>query len=158
MVVLRRLVLLFQEELLELVRIETNVPAVEATSDAFLDPLLTGVRWVAVIATLVALVTWLTGPYKWATSLRSWTTGTVRDVTTLVSAKAQDEATASWAAEHLDALRIAGLAVGVALLWWIDLTWAKFLAVVLVVGAFELAVAGLAKRAEPSDEVPAASP
>ena len=158
MVVLRRLVLLFQEELLELVRIETNVPAVEATSDAFLDPLLTGVRWVAVIAALVALVAWLTGPYKWSTSVRSWTAGTARDVSALVSAKAQDEATASWAAEHLDILRIAGLAVGVALLWWIDLTWARFLAVVVIVGAFELGVAALAARAEPSDEVPAASP
>ncbi len=158
MVLLRRLVLLFEEELLELVRIETNRPAVAATSDAFLDPLLDGALWVGLLALLVVFVAWVTGPYRWATSFRSWTTGTVRDVTTLVSAKAQDEGTASWAAEHLDALRIGGLAVGVALLWWIDLSWGRFLAVVLIVGAFELAIAALARRAEPSDELPAASP
>jgi hypothetical protein len=157
MVLLRRLVLLFQEDLLNLVRVESNRPAVEVTSDAFLDPLLTGVRWLAVLAAVVALLALLTGPYAWARSLRTWTATTVRRLVGVVSEKAQDEATASWAAERLDALRIAGAAVGVALLWWMDLTWGRFLLVVGLVVAFELGVAALAARAEPKDdEEPAA--
>jgi hypothetical protein len=148
MVVLRRLVLLFQEDLLDLVRVEANRPAVEVTTDAFLDPLLTGVRWLAVIATLVALVAAVTGPYGWAVGLRRWVARNVRGVATLVSDTAKDEETATWARDHVDALRIGGAVVGVALLWWIDLTWARFLVVIAVIGAYELAVAGLAKRAE----------
>ena len=157
MVLLRRLVLLFQEDLLKLVRVESNRPAVEVTSDAFLDPLLTGVRWIAVLATIVALIALITGPYAWARSSRTWVATTVRRLVGLVSEKAQDEATASWAAERLDVLRIAGAAVGVALLWWMDLTWARFLVVVGLVVAFELGVAALAARAEPAaEEEPAA--
>ena len=38
MVLLRRLVFLFQKDLLDYVRIERNVPTVQATSEAFLDP------------------------------------------------------------------------------------------------------------------------
>ena len=148
MVVLRRLVLLFQEDLLDLVRVEANRPAVEVTTDAFLDPLLTGVRWLAVIGTAVALVAAVTGPYGWAVRLRTWVATNARGVATLVSDTAKDEETATWARDHVDALRIGGAVVGVALLWWIDLTWARFLVLVAVIGAYELAVAALAKRAE----------
>ncbi len=83
---------------------------------------------------------------------------TVRRLSTAVSEKAQDEETASWAAEHLDVLRIAGAAVGVALLWWMDLTWGRFLLVVGLVVAFELAVAALAARAVPQDDEVQPSP
>ena len=147
MAALRRLVLLFEEDLLDLVRIETNRPAVAVTFDAFLDPLLTGARWVAVIALLVALVALLTGPYPWATSFCGWIARTVRRGAAVVSAKAQDEDTAAWAAANLDALRLAGVAVGVALLWFIDLTWGRFLAVLIVIGLYELGIAVLAQRA-----------
>jgi hypothetical protein len=153
MVLLRRLVLLFQEDLLDLVRVESNRPAVEVTSDAFLDPLLTGVRWVAVIALVVAVLALLSGPYAWARSSRAWVATNVRGLATAVSTKAKDEDTASWAAEHLDALRIVGAAVGVALLWWMDLTWGRFFLVVILVGAFELGVAALAARATPDEDV-----
>jgi hypothetical protein len=148
MVLLRRVVLIAQEDLLELVRIETNRPAVEVTTDAFLDPLLAGARWIAVVALAVAVLAALTGPYRWATSLRSWVAGTSRRLATTVADTAKDEATAAWAEQHLDALRIAGGLVGLALLWWVDLTWARFFVVVILVGAYEAAVALLAARAE----------
>ena len=156
MVVLRRLVLLFQEDLLDLVRVQANRPAVEVTTDAFLDPLLTGVRWLAVIGTAVALIAAVTGPYPWAVRMRAWVGNNARGVATLVSDTAKDEDTATWARDHVDALRIGGAVVGVALLWWIDLTWARFLLLAAVIGAYELAVAALAKRAEDA-QVPASS-
>ncbi len=148
MIILRRFVLLFEQELLDLVRVETNRPAVEVTADVFLQPLLTGALWVGIFALAVAVVAALSGPYRWAVTLRTRVADGARGLANLVSDKAQDDATADWALEHVDALRIAGAVVGVALLWWIDLTWARFLVVVLVVGAYELAVGALVARAE----------
>jgi hypothetical protein len=155
--VLRRLVLLFQEDLLDLVRIEANRPAVEVTTDAFLDPLLAGARWLAAIGLLVALIAAITGPYRWAVRTRQWVATTVRGVATLASDTAKDEATATWTRDHVDALRIVGAVVGVALLWWIDLTWARFIIVGVLIGAYELGVGLLADRAEePQAPLPSA--
>ena len=70
MVLLRRLVFLFQKDLLDYVRVERNIPAVEATSEAFLDPLPTGALWVGIGALVIAAIATLTGPYPWAVRLR----------------------------------------------------------------------------------------
>jgi hypothetical protein len=155
MVLLRRLIARFQEDLLELVRINTNRPAVEVTTDAFLEPLRTGALWLAWIALIVLVVAAVTGPYPWAVRLRSWVGATSSRVTTTVSDRAHDEATAAWAQRNLDALRIAGGVVGIVLLWWLDLSWFGFLLVIGLVGAYEVALAALAARAteEPAGPV-----
>ncbi len=78
MVLLRRLVFLFQKDLLDYVRIESNVPAVQATSEAFLDPLTTGALWVGIGALVIAAVALVTGPYAWAVRLRQGVVGAGR--------------------------------------------------------------------------------
>lgn len=147
MVLLRRVVLIFEDELLKLVRIETNRPAVEVTADTFLDPLFDGAGWIGALALAVAVIALVTGPYPWAVRVRSWVTGTVKRGASLASEKAQDEETARWAQANLDALRIAGAAVGVLLLWWVDLSWVRFFIILIVIGLYELGVAALAARA-----------
>jgi hypothetical protein len=150
MVLLRRLVARFQEDLLELVRIASNRPAVEVTTDAFLEPLREGALWVAVLALVILVVGLVTGPYPWAVSLRRWVATTARALATLVSDRAQDEATAVWAHEHLDALRVAGAVIGVVLLWLLDVSWLGVLLIVALVAAYELGLGTLAARAEES--------
>jgi hypothetical protein len=154
MILLRRLVFLFQKDLLDYVRIERNVPAVEATSNTFLDPLTTGALWLGIGALVVAAIAALTGPYGWAVRLRTGTARLARSVGSAVSGKAEDPATADWVAAHLDALRIGGAVVGVLLIWWLDISWLGFFLLVALVGAYELALARLAQRAIPVEPEP----
>jgi hypothetical protein len=147
MILLRRLVFLFQKDLLDYVRIERNVPAVEATSNTFLDPLTTGALWLGIGALVIAAVATLTGPYGWAVRLRTGTVTLGRSVVSAVSGKAEDPATRAWVAANLDALRIAGAVVGVLLIWWLDISWLGFFLLVALVGVYELVLARIAERA-----------
>ncbi len=161
MVLLRRLVFLFQKDLLDYVRIERNVPAVQATSEAFLDPLTNAALWVGIGALVIAAIATLTGPYPWAVRLRRGVVDTGRTVGTAVVNGSQDPATIEWVGANIDRLRIGGAVVGLVLLWWLDLSWLGLLLLALLVGAYELVVHRLAEQAaepEPDPEVVAEAP
>ena len=156
MVLLRRLVFLFQKDLLDYVRIERNVPAVEATSQAFLDPLTNAALWVGIGALVIAAIATLTGPYPWAVRLRRGVVDTGRTVGTAVVNGSQDPATIEWVGANIDRLRIGGAVVGLVLLWWLDLSWLGLLLLALLVGAYELVVHRLAEQAGEPDPDPEA--
>ena len=147
MVLIRRLVFVFQEELLGYVRIESNVPAVKATSETFLDPLTTGALWVGIGALVIAAIALLTGPYPWAVRLRRGLVGAGRTVVN----GSQDPATVEWVRANVDRLRIGGAVVGLVLLWWLDLSWLGLLVLALLVGAYELLVHRLAEQSAPAE-------
>ncbi len=151
MVLVRRLVFLFQEELLGYVEVEANVPAVQVTSETFIDPLTTGALWVGVAALVIAAVALLTGPYSWAVRLRRGVVGGTKVVRTAVVNGSQDPATIQWVTANVDRLRIGGAVVGLVLLWWLDLSWLGLLLLALLVGGYELLVQRLAEQAEPAD-------
>jgi hypothetical protein len=154
-------VFIFQDDLIALVRIQRNVPAVEATSDAFLGPLLDAALWIGLLALAIAVVAAVSGPYAWAVRGRERTVSAARGLTAAVSERSQDEATVAWVAAHLDLLRLAGVVVGLVLLWWIELSWFGFFLLVGLVAAYELALQRLAERgappAEEGEDTPAAS-
>jgi hypothetical protein len=152
MVLVRRLVFLFQKDLLDYVRIERNVPAVEATSDAFLDPLLNGALWIGIGALVIATIAALTGPYPWAIRLRSGAAALVRTVVSAAGDRTQDQATIDWVGANIERLRIGGLVVGLVLLWWLDLSWFGFFLLAAVIGGYELLVHRLAEQATPAPE------
>lgn len=152
MVLLRRLVFLFQKDLLDYVRIERNVPAVQATSEAFLDPLTTAALWVGIGALVIAAVALVTGPYGWAVRLRRDAVEAGRTVGTAVVNGSQDPATIEWVGANVDRLRIGGAVVGLVLLWWLDLSWFGLLLLALLVGAYELVVHRLAEQAVGDDD------
>lgn len=152
MVVLRRLVFLFQKDLLDLVKVEENVPAVEATSNTFLDPLTTGALYLGIGALVIAAIAALTGPYPWAVRLRSGVTSLARTVVSTASDRAQDQATIDWVGANVDKLRLGGAAVGLVLLWWLDLSWLGFFLLAALVGGYELLVNRLAQQAVLEDE------
>jgi len=155
MVLIRRLTFLFQKDLLGLVRIERNVPAVEATSDAFLSPLLNGALWIGIGALAIAAVAALTGPYPWAVRLREGTVGAARTVGAAVANRRQDQETIDWVGTNVDRLRIGGAVVGLVLFWWLDLSWLGFFLLAALVGGYELLVHRMAEQAMPVDDEPA---
>jgi hypothetical protein len=157
MALLRRVILIFEDQLLELVRVETNKPAVEHIADTFLGPLFDGAGILLGVALVAAAVAMVTGPYPWAVRLRRFVSGGVEKGVGLARAKAEDEETAAWASTNLDALRIGGAGVGVLLLWWVDLSWALFFTILALVAVFEIGVSVLAARA-PEPAPPSASP
>jgi hypothetical protein len=148
MVLLRRLVLLFQDDLLDLVQKPENLGAVDVTASAFLDPLLDGALWVGVAALVIAAVAAVTGPYGWAVSLRRAVVDFSGAAVTAVSNRSQDEDTLVWIAANRDALQIGGAVVGVLLLWWLDVSWIGFFVLAGLVGLFELGVTRFGDRGE----------
>lgn len=152
MVLIRRFAFLFQADLLELVRIERNVPAVDAASSAFLDPLTGGALVVGWIALGVAALAAVTGPYPWAQRLRAGVVSGSQLVVRTAGDRAQDQATLDWVAERRDALRIGGALVGLVLLFWLDVSWFGFLLLAGLVGAYELLVTRLAEQGTPADD------
>jgi len=154
MVALRRLVFLFQKDLLDLVKVEENVPAVEATSNTFLDPLTTGALYLGIGALVIAAIAAVTGPYPWAVRLRSGVTSLARTVVSTASDRAQDQATIDWVGANVDKLRLGGAAVGLVLLWWLDLSWLGFFLLAALVGGYELLVSRLAEQAVVVEDEP----
>jgi hypothetical protein len=152
MVLIRRFAFLFQADLLELVRIERNVPAVDAASQAFIDPLTTGALVVGWIALGIAAVAAVTGPYPWARRLRAGVVSGAQLVMSTAGDRAQDQATLDWVAERRDALRIGGALVGLVLLFWLDVSWFGFLLLAGLVGAYELLVTRLAEQGTGPDD------
>jgi hypothetical protein len=148
MVVLRRVVLVFQDELLDLVQRQENVGAVDAISSTFLDPLLDGARWIGVIALVIGAVAAVSGPYPWAVSLRDWVARFARGAAAAVSDRSEDADTLVWVAGHREALQLGGIVVGVLLLWVLEVSWLGFLVLAALVGAYEFAVSRLADRGD----------
>lgn len=147
MVLIRRLSLRLQGDVLNLVRIPENVPAVEITTDRVVDPLRMGAEIALWVALAIIVVAVLTGPYPWVVKLRSRVAGLARSGVTTARERGQDQATVEWLDDHREVLQWAGAGVGLLALWFIDLSWLTFFLLVVVIGAYELAVVRLADRA-----------
>ena len=133
-------------QLLNLVRIPENVPAVQVTTDRVIDPLRAGTEIMLWLALLIIVISLVTGPYPWAVSLRA----RVASLFSMAAGSAKDPATAEWVLDHRDALQWVGAGVAVLALWFFSLSWLTFFALLIVVGLYELAVVRLAERAAPA--------
>ena len=137
LVLVRRLSLRTQADLLELFKVQTNRAAAEVTSDRVLSGLLDITRWLLIICVVVAAVALLTGPYRWAVALRRGVVSLGRG-TVGAAGRVRDEATLEWVVTHRQALQVAGLAVGFLMLLLFDLSWLGLLVLLGLVGALEL--------------------
>lgn len=149
MVLIRRLSLRIQSDLLNLVKVPDNVPAVQIVTDRVIDPLRLGAEVVLWVAAAIIVVAVLSGPYPWAVSLRAKVAGLFRSLV----ASSRDEDTVVWIDDHRDALQWGGAIVGLLLLWFLDVSWLGFFLLVAVVALYELAVVRLADRAPVDEEV-----
>jgi hypothetical protein len=87
----------------------------------------------------------LTGPYRWAASLRhrvatiaGVVAGTVRAAATGTGTGADDDRRVAWLTAHRDALQVAGIVAAIALLLVFDLSWLGIIVLIVVIGAYEL--------------------
>lgn len=151
MVLIRRVSLRLQGDLLNLVRIPENVPAVQVTTDRVVDPLRTGAEIVLWVALAIVVVAVATGPYPWVVSLRARIARLARSAVATAQERSQDEDTLVWVDAHRDALQWAGGIVFLLALWFVDLSWLSFVLLAVLVGAYELFVVRLADRARPPE-------
>jgi hypothetical protein len=172
-VVIRRLALRSQDDVLDLVKPE-NREAVKVISGAFVSSLLDASAWILAIAAVVAVVAILTGPYPWANKGRSGVATGARVV--VASGRAAvthevDDPAAQWVGAHREVVQGGAIAVGILALLLFDLSWLAILllgllVVLVVVGAQRIAEAvpgdedeeGELSEAEVPAEAPPASP
>jgi hypothetical protein len=140
MALLRRGVFILNGEIRVLPPTDEGRDAVGVVVDALFGPLLTFALWALAVTGVVALAALLSGPYPWAVTARRRATDIAGRLVSATSEKAQDEGTVRWVAAHRDGLLAGGVAVGLLLLWSLELSWLGLLLVVALIGAYALAV------------------
>ncbi len=145
LVLVRRLALASIDRLVDRVRPE-NKAAATALTDELMAGLLRYTGVLLVISLAVIVVALVTGPYPWASRLRGWAVDLGRAVAAAPGA-ARREPVAAWIRAHRDALVFGGAAVGVATLFFFDLSFLGFLVVVSLLALFEVAVFRVAASA-----------
>jgi hypothetical protein len=156
-IILRRVLFMLSEQVLDQVK-EVNRAAADAVLSAVVDPITNAagtVLWVVAIAAAVAVIT---GPYPWVVSMRWSLRGTATSLASAAEGRARDPQTMAWIVSHADALRLAGYGLGVAMLWFFDLTWLTFLLIAAVVAGWQVFLNRVAPPADDSEQPPLAPP
>jgi hypothetical protein len=154
LVLVRRSALLLRENLFE--KVDTQeFPAVRVLTDQLTNSLF---RYTAVLLAVVLLtlvVASLTGPYPWALAVRGWVRDAVRSVGAAIGGTSLPETSRTrWIADHRDGIMLGVAAVGVALIFFVELSPIGFLVIAALVGLLELALVRMG-RAETEPAAPA---
>lgn len=116
-----------------------NQAAARAVVDQVLGGLLRYTGWFLAIALVVLVVGLLSGPYPWARRSRRWFAQLGRVVVDPVGGREATGATV-WIAAHRDALMLGGAALAAIVLLLADVSVAGFVALAVLLGAYELIV------------------
>ncbi len=138
LILMRRAAMTAQDQLLELVRVDSNVPAVRAAADAILQGLFDGTRILLWFLVALIAVAWATGPSDRATGFRRRTASLATSATSAARERGTDPSTTAWVVAHRDALRIGGVVVAVALLVWLSLSWFWVFVLLALVAGYEV--------------------
>jgi hypothetical protein len=142
LVLVRRVLMWEQNQLLDVGRPE-NRDARRAILDHVLGGFYTLTWWVLVVGLVVLATALVTGPYRWARSLRSHVaTGSRRGwllLTAVRRGQAEDASAAdvAWVRAHFDLLRVSGVVVAVLLLLTLSLNFWGVLVVAALLGLYE---------------------
>lgn len=123
LVVVRRAAFTLQGEVSELPRIEENRAATRVVVASFVNPLTDATLGALWLFVAIALVVAVTGPYPWARRLRRESSQLATRVGSGLEGQAARTGADAWLVEHADAAKLAGYAVGVAVLWVADGGW-----------------------------------
>jgi hypothetical protein len=146
LVLMRRGAIRAQDQVLDLVRVAANKPAVKAVTTAIFSGLFDGTRillWLFGVIIAVALVS---GPGPRAAAFRRRVASAVVGIVSAARDKGADPATTAWIVGHRDLLQVVVAVIAVALLWWLDLGWLGVLVVLVLAG---IAIALLARLPKP---------
>ena len=147
-VVVRRLVMRVQEDIVDLAR-EENRGAARVAVEEVLSSFFSNTQTILIIGLIVIALALATGPYEWAVSLRRKTRELAVGISSAIGTRAHDEATAIWIRGHRDALQLGGAIFAVLVLLFVDLSWIAFLMVIALVGVYELIVVRIGQDAPP---------
>ena len=112
--------------------------------------ILTG--WLLAIALVILVVALLTGPYRWAVTLRRCVVRTWRRGIEAASGERRARSVA-WVRAHADGLQLAGAVVAGVLLLIISISWWSFLIIGALLAVYEVALQWA--KVHPDDEAPA---
>ena len=139
-VLVRRVAFGLEDDLAALPPTDAGRDAAAVAVAVFLDPLTTFAAWSMAVAAVVVVMAVVTGSYPWVVLLRRRVAGLARTVSSTAAAQARNEATAAWVTANRDALLVAGVVVGLFVLWTVELSWLGLLLVIGLVAAFEAVV------------------
>jgi hypothetical protein len=151
LVIMRRLVMYLQDEVVGIARSE-NRGAARAIVEDLMRGFFSLTEVVIAAGLLIIALALLTGPYAWAMATRRRVAAIVSALTQSAGRLPRDQGVASWVRVHRDALQLGGVIVGVLLLLVVDLSWGPFLVAVGLVLLYQLVVFRVGKdpAAEPS--------
>jgi hypothetical protein len=159
LVIVRRVALRFQEAIVAMPPRPEGRAAARAVTEQLRGGLfdVTGVVIAVVLAVLVIAL--LTGPYRWAVALRLGVARLGRGVWNAggrMTTAADTRDVVGWVAEHRQALQIGGALLVVAVLLLFNVSWGWFLALVMLLAAWELALWRLGAGSPPDTSPPSA--
>jgi hypothetical protein len=145
LVIMRRLVMYEQDEIVGIARSE-NREAARAIVEDVMRGFFSLTEILIIVGIIIIGVALLTGPYGLASAIRSRIAAIAWAVTHSTGQPPRDQGVASWVHGHRDALQLGGAIIGVLLLLVFDLSWGSFLAVAILVLLYEVVVYRLGKR------------
>lgn len=153
LVAFRRVLYWLQSSLLARAK-PANRAALEVIVHHVLSGFFTVTLWFVIGGLVLAAVTLLSGPYRWAVALRSRTRRVAADAGHLVSAAAgqtaghaTSDATIAWVRRHLDILRVGAAAVAALVLLLTGVDWVGFLIIATLLALCELGLSRLGRAA-----------
>jgi hypothetical protein len=139
-VILRRTMMWLQKDLINTGRPE-NKPARQVIVHQLLNGFFGMTVWLLWITLAVLVIAVITGPYRWAVRGREFVTNSARSAvawTRTGYGKATTGAAGSgWIPAHVDALRIAGVGVGLLLILVLSVSWVGLIIIVALVALWE---------------------
>jgi hypothetical protein len=113
--------------------------------------------WVLGVALVVLVIAVLSGPYRWAVSLRSWVKRTWRGIAGTSSSGRRGGHVVGWMASHAAGLQLAGAVVAGILLLIVSVSWLSFLIIAVLLAAYEVGLQ-LIKPPPPDEGSPTSGP
>jgi hypothetical protein len=157
LVVVRRLVMWVENEVVDLAQRPDGESALTAITDQVFGSFFTVTTTVIVVGLVIVVIALITGPYGWAVSTRAKTVALARGVVNTASDSSRQESTVVWVRAHREALQLGGAIVFVLLFLILDLSWLGFLLLGGLIALYEIWLARLG-AGDTEDDDPSTKP
>jgi hypothetical protein len=157
LVVVRRLVMWVENEVVDLAQRPDGESALTAITDQVFGSFFTVTTTVIVVGLVIVVIALIAGPYGWAVSTRAKTVALARGVVNTASDSSRQESTVVWVRAHREALQLGGAIVFVLLFLILDLSWLGFLLLGGLIALYEIWLARLG-AGDTEDDDPSTKP
>jgi hypothetical protein len=151
-VVVRRLVMWVEDQVVDLAQRPDGEQALGAITDQVFSSFFTVTTTVIVVGLAIVVIALISGPYGWAVTTRAKTVALGRGVVNTASDSSRQESTVVWVRAHREALQLGGAIVFVLLLLILDLSLLGFLLLGGLIALYEIWLARLGAGEVNDDE------